>query len=156
MRANITLEQMRISWEKGEHPLIKLFTWRSRPSIKVRSTVNLSTYPGHSSRPDTPLLILFQGSLAEMRDCTHIVLDFPGGGFVSMKPEHHEDYLRVWARRTGAVVVSVNYGKAPEYPYPWAIDECFSVWRMIQESNGRCIGLSGENEIRIALAGDSA
>lgn len=41
-------------------------------------------------------------------------MDFPGGGFVAMGPECHEERLRVWAKRTGKPVLSVNYGKAPE------------------------------------------
>jgi acetyl esterase/lipase len=43
-----------------------------------------------------------------------LVLDFPGGGFVAMGPEHHEERLRRWAVKTGKVIVSVDYGKAPE------------------------------------------
>lgn len=43
-----------------------------------------------------------------------MILDFPGGGFVAMTPEHHEERLRMWAVRTGRPVVSVDYGKAPE------------------------------------------
>jgi acetyl esterase/lipase len=42
------------------------------------------------------------------------VLDFPGGGFVAMSPEHHDDRLRAWATRTGRPVLSIDYGKAPE------------------------------------------
>lgn len=43
-----------------------------------------------------------------------LILDIPGGGFVAMTPEHHEERLRMWAIRTGKPVVSVEYGKAPE------------------------------------------
>lgn len=45
---------------------------------------------------------------------TELILDFPGGGFISMTPEHHEDRLRMWAVRTGKPVLSIDYGKAPE------------------------------------------
>lgn len=43
-----------------------------------------------------------------------LILDIPGGGFVAMTPEHHEERLRMWAVRTGRPVASVDYGKAPE------------------------------------------
>jgi hypothetical protein len=43
-----------------------------------------------------------------------LILDFPGGGFVAMTPEHHEDRLYSWAVSTGRPVLAVDYGKAPE------------------------------------------
>ncbi len=46
-----------------------------------------------------------------------LILDLPGGGFVSMSPEHHEERLRRWCLRTGKPVLAVDYGKAPECEY---------------------------------------
>lgn len=43
-----------------------------------------------------------------------LILDFPGGGFIAMTPEHHDERLRRWAVKTGKPVISVDYGKAPE------------------------------------------
>lgn len=43
-----------------------------------------------------------------------MVVDFPGGGFIAMGPECHEERLRLWAKRTRKPVLSVDYGKAPE------------------------------------------
>ncbi|KAJ1726332.1 hypothetical protein LPJ61_005259, partial [Coemansia biformis] len=58
---------------------------------------------------------------------------------------------------TGAVVVSVDYAKAPEYPYPYAIDQCYEVYREIVQTDGRCLGLEPDGRpLRIVLAGDSA
>ena len=45
---------------------------------------------------------------------TELIVDLPGGGFVSMSPEHHEERLRRWCVRTGKPVLAVDYGKAPE------------------------------------------
>ena len=44
----------------------------------------------------------------------NLIFDVPGGGFISMGPEHHEERLRSWAVRTGRPVISIEYGKAPE------------------------------------------
>lgn len=44
----------------------------------------------------------------------NLIFDVPGGGFISMGPEHHEERLRSWAVQTGKPVISVEYGKAPE------------------------------------------
>ena len=104
--------------------------------------------------------------------------DFPGGGFVSMTPEHHEERLRMWAVRTGKPVLSVDYGKAPECectctaaciditspsnplwafidPYPYSIDECFDLYRVLVETTGMVIGMSG-HALNIICTGDSA
>ena len=40
-------------------------------------------------------------------------------------------------------------------PYPYAIDECFDVYRVIVESAGTVIGMSG-TKLNVVLAGDSA
>ena len=66
---------------------------------------------------------------------TELILDFPGGGFIAMNPEHHEERLRMWAKSSGRPVLAIDYGKAPEYPYPFAIDEAFDTYRVLIESS---------------------
>lgn len=56
---------------------------------------------------------------------TQLYLDFPGGGFICMNPLHHEERLRQIAREVQRPVLAVDYCKAPEYPYPFALEECF-------------------------------
>jgi acetyl esterase/lipase len=104
----------------------------------------------------------------------NLILDVPGGGFISMGPEHHEERLRSWAVRTCKPVVSIEYGKAPECkllshsglslmllnirssdPYPFAVEEVFDAYRIIVESKGKAIGVAGE-DLNIVLSGDSA
>ncbi|PVU89016.1 hypothetical protein BB561_005601 [Smittium simulii] len=87
-----------------------------------------------------------------------IILNFPGGGFVSMSPPCHDDYLSLWAKNVNAIVVSVDYAKSPEYPFPYAIDQCFEVYKSIVKSNGKCIGVEldyGE-QLEVLIVGDSA
>ncbi|KAJ1547368.1 hypothetical protein HK405_006031 [Cladochytrium tenue] len=125
--------------------------------------------------------LYFPGSARDLRRARALVLHIPGGGFISMPPRCHDDYLSMWARRTGMPVVAIDYGKAPEFPYPWALEECFDAYRSIVESNGAVVGLEGWYEdaptpsdpmpavggstprwrkrkepIRIVLSGDSA
>lgn len=95
-------------------------------------------------------------------------MDFPGGGFIAMGPDCHEERLRRWAKRTGKPVLGIDYGKAPECashedrtvadrpdPYPWAIEEGFDAYRTIQETKGRCIGMRS-GRLGVVLTGDSA
>lgn len=65
-----------------------------------------------------------------------------------MSPLHHEERLRRWAKATKRPILSIDYSKAPEYPYPFAIHESLDVYRLLHESNGRAIGL-GKDESRL-------
>jgi hypothetical protein len=69
-----------------------------------------------SSKHSKPIsaMLFFARPEAELQTCTELILDFPGGGFISMGPDCHEERLRRWAKRTGKPVLSVDYGKAPE------------------------------------------
>ena len=132
-----------------------------------------SKYPNW--REKTRIKILYNGRASDLPYVHHILLHFPGGGFVAMQPENHEEVTRRWAKQLGkkVVIVSVDYGKAPEFPYPYALDECFDIYRRICETNGHCVGVNtasaqrapglGATEsekyyrrVRISLAGDSA
>ncbi|KDQ27709.1 hypothetical protein PLEOSDRAFT_1042144 [Pleurotus ostreatus PC15] len=152
-RAVPTVEMLRATWEKTTNPLIRLFTYL--PSIPIRRKILLPR-PQSSSyqRPITAYLFF---ALPEKRLCkaTDLILDFPGGGFVAMSPEHHEERLRTWAISTGRPVLSIDYGKAPEYPYPFAIDEAFDTYRVLVESAGAVLGMSGK-KLNIIMSGDSA
>ncbi|KAJ2582001.1 hypothetical protein GGH95_001773 [Coemansia sp. RSA 1836] len=183
VRALITIDHLRVSWNKGvDNPLLRLVRrlHSSRltihrivalPPPEEQSASNAEDGDSSSSRSKRASLseaadlepakchVLYAGDPATFASNRHIVLNYPGGGFVSMGPECHMDYLSAWAERTGAVVVSVDYAKAPEYPYPYAIDQCYEVYRSLVQTNGRCIGLDLDADaapLRIVLAGDSA
>ncbi len=100
--------------------------------------------------------LYFDGPLSALKNHTKVVLDFPGGGYVAMTPRHHDDKLFAWAGRTGLPVLSLEYRKAPEYPYPYALNECYDVYHSLVVTQGRCIGLAGHVAPRIILTGDSA
>lgn len=79
-----------------------------------------------------------------------------------MTPLHHEERIQRWVKGTGLPVVSLEYGKAPEYPFPFAIDEVFDFYTLLVESKGRCLGMGGGGEgeeaegVQVVLTGDSA
>jgi acetyl esterase/lipase len=84
------------------------------PKMSIRRKILLPR-PKSSSydRPITGYLY-FAPPERELRRATELILDFPGGGFVAMSPEHHEERLRYWAVTSGRPVLSIDYGKAPE------------------------------------------
>ncbi|KAG2355179.1 Alpha/Beta hydrolase protein [Suillus spraguei] len=152
-RAVPTVEMLRSTWEKTTNPYLRLIAQAPQMSLYKKFLLprpSTSTY-------DRPLKVhvYFAPPAPQLQHATDLILDFPGGGFVAMTPEHHDERLRSWALRTGKPVLSVEYGKAPEYPYPFAIDECFDVYQAIVMSTGRCIGMSGK-KLNIILTGDSA
>ncbi|WVQ77997.1 hypothetical protein IAT38_000078 [Cryptococcus sp. DSM 104549] len=156
-RAVCSVEMLRTTWEKTKNPYVRLLTTFHRPRLPIIRHV-LIPRPPTSSRANLPsvkAMLFFPGSEAELAQATELIVDYPGGGFIAMGPECHEERLRTWAKRTGKPVLGVDYGKAPEYPYPWAIEEGFDAYRTLMETKGEIIGIKS-GQLGIVLTGDSA
>lgn len=81
-----------------------------------------------------------------------VVLYFHGGGFVTGDLDSHDASARAFARRTGAIVVSVAYRLAPEHKFPAAHDDAWAAWRWLTE---KARDLAGDVR-RLAVAGEDA
>lgn len=81
-----------------------------------------------------------------------VLLYFHGGGFVVNSVQTHDRLLRLLALRSRAVVVAVDYAKAPEHRFPHQHTEALVALRWIR-ANGHAYGLDAA---RIAVGGDSA
>ncbi|BFZ59297.1 hypothetical protein YB2330_000303 [Saitoella coloradoensis] len=156
IRAMITVEHLRVSWEKQLNPYLHAISGLRRPRLRMQTQFTIKRPRGSAYTTPIRVHLYFAGSAAELRNATSLVLNFPGGGFVAMNPQCHEESLVPWASRLGVPIVSVDYGKAPEHPYPWALDECFDTYRALLLTKGRNIGLSGYTKPKIAIIGDSA
>lgn len=152
-RAVPTVEMLRTTWEKTANPYIRAFTYF--PKVTMRRKVLLPRPHDSAYKRPVTAWLFFAPPEHHLARATDLILDVPGGGFISMTPEHHEERLRMWAVRTGKPVVSIDYGKAPEYPYPYAVDECFDAYRSLVDSGGQIVGMSG-HKLNIILSGDSA
>jgi acetyl esterase len=75
-----------------------------------------------------------------------------GGGFVMGDLDTHDASVRLLATDVGAVVVSVDYGLAPERPFPGGLDDA---WAAFSDVAG-LIGDFGGDPARLVVAGDSA
>ncbi|KAF3942469.1 hypothetical protein ABW19_dt0201420 [Dactylella cylindrospora] len=156
-RATITTEHMRVSWNKMLNPYLVTATKLVCPPLGITPRHIKIARPKESANKDPINAVLyFNGSRADLYKCNKVILDFPGGGFVAMSPRCHDDKLCAWARKLPYPIISVDYKKAPEYPYPYALNECYDVYHSIVYTNGKCVGLSGETRPRIVLVGDSA
>ncbi|KAI9848965.1 MAG: hypothetical protein M1837_005854 [Sclerophora amabilis] len=158
VRGTLTVDHLRVSWNKSTTPYLSFITKVLRPRF--------TRYPPRAIRIPRPresayeesvnAWLYFDGPISALKNHTKIVLDIPGGGFVAMNPRTSDDKLLAWAGKSGVPVLSLDYKKAPEHPYPYALNECYDVYHTLVDSRGRCIGLSGSNAPKIILTGDSA
>jgi acetyl esterase len=81
-----------------------------------------------------------------------VVVYFHGGGWTIGSVEVYDPVTRALANAAGAVVVSVEYRRAPEHPYPAPLDDC---WTALQWVTKNAAGFEGDPN-RIAVGGDSA
>lgn len=81
-----------------------------------------------------------------------VVVFFHGGGWVLGSVATHDQMCRVLARESGCAVVSVDYRRAPEHPYPAAVDDAAAAleWVRVHGHEHRL------DPVRLAVAGDSA
>ncbi|PKY01693.1 alpha/beta-hydrolase [Aspergillus campestris IBT 28561] len=158
VRATLTVDHLRVSWNKGTTPYLWALASLMRPRLTKYPprAIRIPRPPQSAYREPTHAWLYFDGPLSTLRDQTCVILDVPGGGFVAMDPRSSEDRLLSWAGRTKVPILSLDYKKAPEYPYPYALNECFDVYQTLVTTRGRCAGLSGQTRPRIVITGDSA
>ena len=75
-----------------------------------------------------------------------------GGGFVIGSISTHDRLARELAERLGARVLSLEYGLAPEHPYPQGLDDCVDSARWMS-AHGEALGMDPG---RLLIGGDSA
>lgn len=155
------VDHMRVAWNKGKTPYIKWSSWLMRPRWcmsrpPVRSMIQRPKWSQYQEPIAFWTYFDVDDPQRALKHQDKIILDVPGGGFVAMDPRCHDDKLFAWAGKSGLPVIALDYKKAPEYPYPYALDECFEAYCQIIETRGRCIGLSGNTMPKIVLSGDSA
>ncbi|KFY19201.1 hypothetical protein V493_08082 [Pseudogymnoascus sp. VKM F-4281 (FW-2241)] len=126
VRGMLTLGHLRVRWNKGNTSYLKFLSALLRP--------RLMKYPPRAIRIPRPenepaqAWLYFDRPLSALKNQTKIVIDIPGGGFVAMDPRTNDDKLFAWAGKTGLPVLSLDYRKALEYPYLYALNECFDVY----------------------------
>ncbi|XP_074371052.1 putative carboxylesterase 18 [Apium graveolens] len=85
-----------------------------------------------------------------------VIVFFHGGGFTILSPDSvtYDTVCRKFARKVGAVVVSVNYRLSPEHCYPAQFDDGFDVLKFLDAD--RKVLPECANVEWCFLAGDSA
>lgn len=117
----------------------------AEPSVEVGNVEEL-TVPGPGG--DIPVRIYTPDT-----DGPHpVVAYFHGGGFVLGNLDSHDAPCRRITRDVDAVVMSVDYRRAPEHPFPAPVEDCYAATEWIAENADT---FEGDAE-RLAVAGDSA
>lgn len=81
-----------------------------------------------------------------------VVVYVHGGGFVGGSLEVVDEVSRDLARRSGVIVVSPTYRRAPEAKFPAAHDDVYAALQWVAQN----IAAYGGDPSRLAVAGDSA
>lgn len=81
-----------------------------------------------------------------------VIVYYHGGGWVIATIDTYDASARALANAADAIVVSVEYRKAPEHKYPAAADDALAAYKWVLE-NAKEIG---GNPDKVAVAGESA
>lgn len=158
VRGMLTVDHLRVSWNKGTTTYLSFIQNLLRPRLMryPPRQIRIPRPPNSDYKEPVNGWLYFDGPLSALKNHTKVVLDIPGGGFVAMGPRTNDDKLLAWAGKTSLPILSLDYKKAPEFPYPYALNECYDVYSTIITSRGRCVGLSGDVVPKVVITGDSA
>lgn len=158
VRGAVTVDHLRVAWNKGTTPYLKVLQTLMRPRFTKwpPRQVRIPRPANSDYKEPVSAWLYYDGPLADLEHHTKLILDIPGGGFVAMDPRCNDDKLFAWASKSSLPILSLDYKKAPEYPYPYALNECFDVYATLIRTKGKCIGMSGRDTPRIIVTGDSA
>ena len=81
-----------------------------------------------------------------------VAVFFHGGGWVFGDLESHDGVCRSLTHNSGITTVAVHYRRAPEHPFPAAVDDAVGVVRWLAAHGGE-IGVDGRP---LAVVGDSS
>lgn len=80
------------------------------------------------------------------------IIYFHGGGWVLNFLDIFDASLARLANQSGATIISVNYQKAPEHPFPIPFDDCFTTLNWVRDNADEL----NIDITRLCVAGDSA
>ncbi len=81
-----------------------------------------------------------------------VIVYYHGGGFVIATVDTYNSSAQAFAEKTEAVVVSIEYRKAPEFTFPTAHDDAYAAYLWVL-NNGASLKIDTS---KIAVAGESA
>ena len=141
------------------------FNARRPPSAKQTGALQLRAASSERSaaRPKGPEMVTVRELLVPPRgrparlyqpttDATALVLFLHGGGWVIGDLDTHDRACRRLAKASGVSVLALDYRRAPEHPWPAAVDDAVDALSWIASRPTRL----GWTPSAVAVAGDSA
>lgn len=97
-------------------------------------------------------VIIYNNLPVRKRKSQPVIIFFHGGGFVRGDIEIYDNLCSEIAKKTGALLISVGYRLAPEFPFPYAVNDAWDIlgWASVNAGD-----YGGDTE-DITLMGDSA
>jgi acetyl esterase/lipase len=108
-------------------------------------TIKISSYKGY----ELPIEIFSPVAIRGEAPC---ILYMHGGAFAMPATDFHKKLMCDYALHASCRVVFVDYRLAPEYPYPYALEDCYTAYEWIV-ANAIALGFDTK---KIGLCGDSA
>ncbi|KAH9884262.1 alpha/beta hydrolase fold protein [Xylariomycetidae sp. FL2044] len=153
------LLKIRLPFSHRLNCFIKL--WALKVLASVFFAVNRLIYPPppsqrptckkrYSCRPALETRIFYPPAY-KPKNLLPLYINMHGGAFAFGDPQQDDEFCAMWARRTGMLIVSLNYSKAPLYPFPVAVFDVASVAAAVLEDGSLPI-----DHTRIAIGGFSA
>lgn len=150
----------------GPSPLLErlvhfLHIWTLKIGTSVLISVYKTVLPGppetrpttvksYACRPTLEHRIFFPPSW-EAGSLIPLYLDIHGGGFAFGDPWIDDEFCSFWAKRTGMLVVSLSYRKAPTHPFPIPVQDIAAIAREVIDDEALPVDKS-----KIVMGGFSA
>ncbi len=148
-------------------PIVDLTPQDARQQLSAQDAAKIIARATGLAEAPTPVGKVTDGLTVEGRDGNQIPIriytpagtgPFPvityyhGGGFVIATIDTYDESARALCRDANAIVVSVEYRKAPEAPYPAALHDAIDSYKWVTSNIARYNGVSA----KVAVAGESA
>ncbi|KAI3399456.1 hypothetical protein diail_6718 [Diaporthe ilicicola] len=102
-------------------PIMMVRHWKQRRNPPDTYPTIIKTYP---SRPSLPVRIFFPAAYDRQSGSPlPLLLSIHGGGFVVGDPSDNDEWNHVFANQHNALVVALNYAKAPGNPFPGPLSD---------------------------------
>ena len=170
---NCEVLQQKAMWSIMEDNIYRMFQKLKTITKPIYTeTMNLYRQSSFGICPDGSLVAGNYGGLPEYANLVECMYIYPekkgvsmgdslifhchGGGFVAMTPKGHEPYLKFWCENLNIPILCPNYGKAPEKPYPYGIQDLLDAYLFVTSGTPAVKSAIGFNPKSIIITGDSA
>jgi len=166
---NVNYELLEKVWNLEDTKLMKFFMKFSLPKIKISKTILIEQLEPSISNLIKDKNINLNINKFEIKkkekikalflnceNCINkntIILHIHGGGFISMSPYVHQNYLRKWSNKLKIPILSIDYKHSPKFPFPIALNEIYQSYIWLIKKGEKELNIKINN---IILAGDSA